>query len=377
MSIPSSSLRRPQSSTSSLTPARPGMKDLRNKPTYIQASSPRRPQTSTSCSTAAHLGGEELPDKSADIQPSLSYCPETSTGSSTLAESCVQGFGSKYTYNEELNGMPIHNMVDLPSFDQVIESQKEKILTGLTAKQFVIFRAVTEKILAHIDNEKREIGGNMRFFYNSDCEELIVKLMPTFQHEAAHCGFSHELTARARLMGLPMGSLFPCGATRYRGRSNSSFKEGDSGHKPRALRPSPSDWPTIVFESGFSESLPRLRVDAAWWLMESGGQVNIVVIISVQLAQGRIMIEKWELCAGNLQRPPTQSVPNPTVLLVPKKLQEIIILRQASPPRPAIVTGAPLILEFVKIFLRAPVLPETDFLFTNSDLSDMAEAILG
>lgn len=353
------------------------MKDLRDKPTYIQASSPRRPQNSTSSSTAAKLGREELPDKPAEIQPSLSYRPETSTSSSAEAESCVEGVGSKYTYNEGLNGMPIHDMVDFPSFDQVIKSQKKKILAGLTAKQFVIFRGVTEKILAHIDDDRRDIGGNMRFFYNSDCEELIVKLMPTFQHEAAHCGFSHELTSRARLMGIPWGSLIPCGATRYRDRSNSSFKEGDSGHKPRAFRPSPSDWPTIVFESGFSESLPRLRVDAAWWLMESGGQVKIVVIISVQLAQGRIVIEKWELCAGNLQRPPTRTVPNPTVLLVPKKLQEIIILRQASPPRPAIVTGAPLILEFVKIFLRAPVLTETDFLFTHSHLSDCTEWILG
>lgn len=155
-------------------------------------------------------------------------------------------------------------MVDLPTFDQDIESQNEKILAGLTAKQFVIFRGVTEKMLEHIDHKRRYIGGNLRFYYNSDCEELIVKLMPTFQHEAAHCGFSHELTSRARLVGMPWGSLIPCGATRYRGSSNSSFKEGDSGHKPRALRPSPSDWPTIVFESGFSESLPRLRVDAAW-----------------------------------------------------------------------------------------------------------------
>lgn len=343
----------------------------------IQASSSRSPQSSTSSSPSAHPVREELGDESADIQSSLSYRPQTSTSSSTSAHLCVEGFGNKYTYNEGLNGMPLHDMVDFHYFDQVIKSQTEKVLAGLTAKQFVVFRGVTEKMLAHIDHERGDIGGNMRLSYDSDCEELIVKLMPTFQHEAAHCGFSHELTSRARLMGIPWGSLIPCGATRYRGRSNSSSKEGDSGHKPRALRPSPSDWPTIVFESGFSESLPRLRVDAAWWLMESGGQVNIVVIISAQLAQGRIVIEKWGLSAGNFQRPPTRAVPNPTVLLVPKKLQETTILRQASPPRPAIVTGAPLILEFVKIFLRAPVLPETDFLFTDSDLSDCAEWILG
>ena len=111
--------------------------------------------------------------------------------------------------------------------------------------------------------------------------------------------------------------------------------------------------------------------------MESGGHVKIVVIISVQLAENKIVIEKWGLDAGNFQRPPTRAIPNSTVVLVPTKRQEITIVRQANPPRPAIVTGAPLILEFVKIFLRAPLLPETDFVFTDSDLSDCAEWILG
>lgn len=375
--IQSSLLNRPETLTRSSASAHADMEEPRDKSTEVPSSSSYSPQTSTSSSPSAHPGREELGDESADLQLSLSYHPQTSTSSSTSAHLCVEGFGSKYTYNEGLNGMPIHNMVDFPYFDQVIKSQTDKISAGLTTKQFVVFRGVTEKMFAYIDNERRDIGGNMRFHYDSDCEELIVKLMPTFQHEAAHCGFSHELTYRARDMGLSWGSLIPCGATRYRGCSNSSSKEGDSAHKPRALRPSPSDWPTIVFESGFSESLPRLRVAAAWWLMESGGHVKIVVIIAVQLAQGRIVIEKWGLSAGNFQRPPTRAVPNPAVILVPNKLQEITILRQASPPRPAIVTGAPLILEFVKIFLRAPLLPETDFVFTDSDLSDCAEWILG
>lgn len=368
-----SSSRHPQTSTNSsyADTEEPG-----DKSAEVQSSSSYSPQTSTSSSFSAHPGREELEDESADLQLSLSYHPQTSTSHSSSGHLCVEGFGSKYTYNEGLNGMPIHNMVDFLYFDQVIKSQTEKISAGLTAKQFVVFRGVTEKMLAHIDNERRDIGGNMRFHYDSNCEELIVKLMPTFQHESAHCVFSHELTYRARNMGLPWSSLFPCGATKYCGRSNMSSKEGDSGLKPLQFRPSPSDWPTIVFESGFSESLPRLRVDAAWWLMESGGHVKIVVIISVQLTENKIVIEKWGLDAGNFQRPPTRAIPNPTVVLVPTKRQVITIVRQANPPRPAIVTGAPLILEFVKIFLRAPVLPETDFLFTDSYLSDYAGEIL-
>lgn len=42
-----------------------------------------------------------------------------------------------HTYNEGINGMPIRDMVNFPFFDQVIKSQMEKVLAGLTAKQFI------------------------------------------------------------------------------------------------------------------------------------------------------------------------------------------------------------------------------------------------
>lgn len=59
--------------------------------------------------------------------------------------------------------------------------------------------------------------------------------MPMFQHEATYYGFLHKLTIKAQLIGLLIDSLFLGGATRYYGHSNFSFKEGNSGHKPRAF----------------------------------------------------------------------------------------------------------------------------------------------
>ena len=38
-----------------------------------------------------------------------------------------------------------------------------------------------------------------------------------------------------------------------------------------------------------------------------------------------------------------------------------------------VVTGAPLILEFEKLLLRAPVLPEGDVIFTAADLQALAD----
>ena len=49
-------------------------------------------------------------------------------------------------------------------------------------------------------------------------------------------------------------------ATTSKGQSTNSRKEGDTAYKPHT-RPAESAWPTIVVESGVSESSPQVRVD--------------------------------------------------------------------------------------------------------------------
>lgn len=112
----------------------------------------------------------------------------------------------------------------------------------------------------------------MRLSYDSDCEELFVRILPKLRHVAAQLIFSNEITTKARFTGLPIGSLIPCGAPRYHRHSGSSSEGVRLTYKPSAVLTFIPDWPTIVVESGFSEPLTRLRVDAAWWLTESGGK---------------------------------------------------------------------------------------------------------
>src|SRR5271170_4913428 len=47
--------------------------------------------------------------------------------------------------------------------------------------------------------------------------------------------------------------------------------KSDSSFRPSSHRPNNTDWPTIVIESGVSETLRHLRFDADWWLRKSGG----------------------------------------------------------------------------------------------------------
>lgn len=107
-------------------------------------------------------------------------------------------------------------------------------------------------------------------------------------------------------MGAPRRELVPIGSTRYQG--SQSFKEPDAGYKPLPAWGLVSDWPSIVFEVGQSESLSQLRTDAEWWLVNSGGQAMIALIISLKSALSVIHIEKWGFDFA--QRPLTRAVAN-------------------------------------------------------------------
>ena len=86
---------------------------------------------------------------------------------------------------------------------------------------------------------------------------------------------------------------YPVGATKYK-RPNFS-KEGDTAYCPLPSREQETDWPTIVLESGLSEMHTRLRHDAQWWIVNSGGDVNIVIIISIKPAQKTLLVESGAL----------------------------------------------------------------------------------
>lgn len=91
-------------------------------------------------------------------------------------------------------------------------------------------------------------------------------------------------------MGISVGEIVGMGSTRFEGHSTS--KEADAAMKPITSQRLAMDWPTLVFESGFSESLRRLRTDAKWWLTNSSSQVKIVILIDIGLDAQKLHIER-------------------------------------------------------------------------------------
>jgi hypothetical protein len=295
------------------------------------------------------------------------HSTHVSTNSSPVTNSTPKGPLKEY------ENAPTFHFTGIPNLRKRIESLAKDLAAGRTTEQYLVIRDVTKDHLAQIDDESTGIGRSRKTHY-ADTNLLIIKV-PTLAHESAHLSLSDEVNEKLRGMGIPKRSLCGFGHTTYYGSSSS--KEGDSTYKPRC-RTRKDDWPVLVVEAAVSETLARLRIDADWWLTNSNGEVKVVVIISIREVQKSIQIEKWCLQLRTPAAPATRAnAPIST------KIQELTITQPPPIPTPPgdvatyAVTGAPLILEFEKLLLRAPVLPEGDVIFTAEDLQAWADEFWG
>ncbi|KAJ5969289.1 hypothetical protein N7501_005537 [Penicillium viridicatum] len=63
-------------------------------------------------------------------------------------------------------------------------------------------------------------------------------------------------------------------------------------------------YPSLVIETGVSESLSRLRQDARKWFADSGGDVPIVILIHA--SEKIVSFEQWQLAPSTAPRPLTK-----------------------------------------------------------------------
>ena len=308
------------------------------------------------------------------ILPSRMSKSSSSTSNTTIPtspeETLVIGGLEDISPMERLEGIETHPYVGIANMRRIVKLRYDELQRGDSAQQYLTFMRVSVDDLAKIDGARNRIGKYIRLTHYTDEDLLIVKL-PTAKHERAYFNFAKKVIFKLARMGMPEDEFDFVGATTYYGHNSS--KQGDSAYKPLSRRPNDTDWPTLVFEIGFSESLRELRFDAEWWLKESGGRVKIAIIISIKGAPSTIHIEKWELRPMAGRRLTLNYLNNNNSLpQVPTKVHEITIVPNVVTGAPFIVTGAPLILEFAKIFLRPAVPPEIDITFTGQELSTWA-----
>lgn len=164
---------------------------------------------------------------------------------------------------------------------------------------------VSASVFNEVDERRENDNCKYRFaLFLPEAELLIVKF-PSAPHEA----MIPPLIARIETHfngGRDDWPWFSCGATQYPGRSElAGASQGDCGGGPEWARGGPGQWPTLMIEVGWSQTLPTLRRIMKWWFSTSNHQVKIVLLISFERRPNqhggyeRAVIEKW------IEIPPT------------------------------------------------------------------------
>ncbi|KAB8264950.1 hypothetical protein BDV32DRAFT_134850 [Aspergillus pseudonomiae] len=268
-------------------------------------------------------------------------------------------------------------LMDLPEGTQeLVATNKRAIKRALEAKldankdgsEYTVFSYVGSHVAEQLSKDgglRREIG--MRIFYDATCRKLIVKI-PTGAHEGATGTLSFLILEEASRQGL-RGKLRTAGAQTF--VDDPYRKEPDASFIPEVPIPGrDKKWPSIVIETGVSESVPRLRIDASWWLARSRGLVKLVILISISRVEAKIALECWNFGAVQHSYNLRSLSQFP---LRPTKTQTITISRSGGSTT---VTGAPLVIQFQDAFINPPSGPlQGDFIFGAALLEEIARSV--
>ena len=243
-----------------------------------------------------------------------------------------------------------------------------KFLAQREPGSYMLINHVSTLSLGRIEEglKRRDLRGQLRFTYEVPSESLIIKYMPGVFHEVTTMEFAAEIRAKvAQLPGHSYLSVVGLGAAQFE-VPGVIKKQGDYGIKPSS-RVLATDWPSLMIEVGYSESLRHLRLDAKIWLIHSAGRTKIVIIIRIGADRNSFDFERWEL-VPNTQTRITRSTPP----LVPEVVQAFQIQRNGT-VHPA---NSQLIIPYLKIFDN-PHPDAADILLTTNDLAALGAHIFG
>lgn len=140
-------------------------------------------------------------------------------------------------------------------------------------------------------------------------------------------------------------------------------------------------WPSLVVETGVSESLTKLRRDATWWFQNSSGDTRIVILLAINAGTRELRIEKWQLVpSGRLvtrqlieelrQRPGLM----PPLGQLPAGVQTAFCVQEVV-ITPESFTGQPLVIPFRALFDRKPNGAERDIVINNEGFREISRFI--
>lgn len=231
--------------------------------------------------------------------------------------------------------------------------------SGRSSEYVVFLNVSNETFTQDFDIAIHKSSWQLFNSHNPSTEILVVKMATTREHEIPHSRLANLLIMKLTWMNGANLSLVMYGAAQV--ETPSRRKKPDVQFAPRKLPQGRSrQWPTLVMETGYSESKPQLDRDAMWWIKESKGDVKVAVTIAVNRRKPEIVFRRWG--------------PARTGQLEPV-LQQSVVVSKTRGQSEVNVSNGPLVIPFSELFLRQPVEAnsEGDIIFTDEELEDLAQ----
>ncbi|CAG8888044.1 unnamed protein product [Penicillium egyptiacum] len=240
------------------------------------------------------------------------------------------------------------------------------------SNQFIIVLNISRQVQELIAGDRNPLEVPYRLTLDTQHQQGVIRIMPSGAHERVTRSFSNKLVAKLLNMGIDPDDYTMNTATRYHGRT--CDKEADESLTPSGNPSDDDNWPSLVIETGLSESEAQLRADAYWWFSNSDYKVNMVILFHVQRSpERRVTIKHYSLrpttpritrgLQAEAQRTLLSQTDSPIVLRH-SAVNEIVITSSD-------VENAPLELDFESVMRRrpAPNTRERNITFTAEDLA--------
>ncbi|KAF9251729.1 hypothetical protein DTO013E5_3844 [Penicillium roqueforti] len=285
-----------------------------------------------------------------------------------------------------LQGLPAGYAVRVFSQLERLQADAGRILQLLQenkdGNQWLVVLGLSTSTIRKLDDDHSSLGG-VEYRFQWEGSTGVIKVVPSHTHDMTTDQVTRSIDDRLSAMRIRSTNRKWAATSTYK-PTPTKGKQGDQAFIPPSRCPSPqrpAGWPTFVIETGVSESLPRLREDAKWWLAASSGDVRIVLVISIKRTS--VYFEKWQLAPSNAPRPLTRAYIDTLRLQgphIPPLFQQPATIQQAYSAHEVEVTptgieGTPMILPFAALYDRDPGRGEVDVVLDPQDFRDITSIL--
>jgi len=258
--------------------------------------------------------------------------------------------------------IPEQNRFLYQSTQELVLTIQTIIDSGSAEEYFIYFHGISDSEFDTFEEELRKarLHSSVRLTFENALDAAILRIMPRSEHHKVGVNLFTEITAKiASIPSHGSRSVQWFGATQLqipRVRS----KEGDQALGP-ATRAGWSAWPSVMIELGYSGGLDFLRLDAKWWLINSGGKTRFVILVQIMRNPFSLRFECWKMI------PPGRRQTRQTRAWIPEQVQDFNIDEEG------VVTSASrkLSIPYDCIF-DEPSDNASDVVLTNVELSSFA-----